>query len=179
MSEPTTITPESTSATTVEGERTSPVSGLVTMRMLSIFSILRKREILAHRHQFGLSEIEWQVMTLAGDQAPFSLSRLAGLTLKDEGQLSRAVKKMAERGLLSRQRKPGGPEIEIALSANGRALYEHMVERAIARDRRLTAEIAPEDIQALWRITGTMISRAQELLEEERNREPIQNAGET
>jgi DNA-binding MarR family transcriptional regulator len=143
------------------------LSGLVTMRMIAIFSLLRRREILAHRQQFGLSEIEWHIMTLAGEHAPFSLSRLAALTLKDEGQLSRAVKKMVARGLLSRQRKPGGPEIEIALTDEGWSVYQNMVQRAIARDRWLTSEIAPEDIKALWRITETMIGKAQELVSEE------------
>jgi DNA-binding MarR family transcriptional regulator len=152
---------------TLEQEQTRRLSGLVTMRMISIFSLLRRREILAHRQQFGLSEIEWHIMTLAGEQAPFSLSRLAALTLKDEGQLSRAVKKMTARGLVSRQRKPGGPEIEIGLSSDGWSVYHNMVERAVARDRWLTAEIVQEDLDALWRITDTMINKVHALMEDE------------
>lgn len=143
------------------------LNGLVTMRMVAIFSLLRRTEILAHRRIFGLSEIEWHIITLAGERAPFSLNRLAALTMKDEGQLSRAVKKMSARGLVTRKRKPGGPEIEIELSKDGRAVYETMVERAISRDRWLTADIAAEDLAALWRITDTMNRKARELLEEQ------------
>jgi DNA-binding MarR family transcriptional regulator len=167
MSQPLSFVPEAANAGTSDKAQTGPLSGLVTMRMITIFSLLRRREILAHRQQFDLSEVEWHIMTLAGERAPFSLSRLAALTSKDEGQLSRAVKKMAARGLLNRQRKPGGPEIEIGLSSDGRLVYENMVERAIARDRWLTAGIAPDDLRALWRITDTMIERAQALVEDE------------
>lgn len=142
-----------------------PLRGLVTIRMVSIFSLLRRAEIQAHRKLFGLSEIEWQILTFAGQRAPFSLNRLAALTTKDEGQLSRAVKKMVSRGLLSRDRKPGGPAIEIDLSDQGRTVYEGMVKRAIARDRWLTEELAPEDIEALWRVTDNMAGKARDLLE--------------
>lgn len=151
-----------------QGGLPASLGGLVTMRMVAIFSLLRRTEILAHRRLFGLSEIEWHIITLAGELAPFSLNQLAALTMKDEGQLSRAVKKMTARGLMTRKRKPGGPEIEIELSKDGRAVYETMVKRAISRDHWLTADIAAEDLAALWRITDIMNRKARELLEEQR-----------
>lgn len=149
-------------------ERTGPLGELVTMRMIGFFNLLRKSGILAQRRQFGLSEIEWRIMTNVGEHAPLSLNRLSELTLQDRGQLSRAVKGMVEHGLLTRERKPGGPEIEIELSEKGRALYASMVERAIERDRRLTSDIPKEDLETLWRITDTMIAKAEDMMEEER-----------
>lgn len=146
-----------------------PLDNLVTMRMIRFFSLLRRSGVMAQRRHFGLSEIEWRIMTQVGDRAPLSLNGLAERTLQDRGQLSRAVKGMVERGLLTRQRKPGGPEIEIDLSDEGRALYGKMVEKAIERDRRLTSDIAAEDLAALRRITDGMIVKAEELMEEERS----------
>jgi DNA-binding MarR family transcriptional regulator len=93
---------------------------------------------------------------------------LAELLLQDRGQLSRAVKAMVESGLLTRERKPGGPEIEIDLSKKGRDVYARMVERVIERDRALTEGLASEDIDMLWRVTDIMIERAEELMEMER-----------
>jgi len=149
-------------------QRSGPLGELVTMRMIAFFSLLRRSGVMAQRRQFDLSEIEWRIMTQVGDRAPLSLNGLAELTLQDRGQLSRAVKGMVERGLLTRERKPGGPEVEIGLSDEGRALYAGMVERAIERDRRLTSGISKEDLEALWRITDVMIERAEELMDEER-----------
>jgi DNA-binding MarR family transcriptional regulator len=142
------------------------------MRMITFFSLLRRSGVMAQRRQFGLSEIEWRIMTQVGDREKLSLNGLAELTLQDRGQLSRAVKGMVERGLLTRQRKPGGPEIEIGLTGKGRELYAGMVERAIERNRRLTSGIAEEDLKALRRLTDIMIGKAEELMEEERRLAP-------
>src|SRR5690606_6279012 len=117
--------------------------------------------------RFGLSEIEWRIMTQLGDAAPLSLNGLAERMTQDRGQLSRAVKAMVGRGLVTRERKPGGPEVEIGLSDVGRALYARMVDWVVERDARLTEGIGPEDIAALWRVADTMVERAEAMLEEE------------
>ncbi len=149
--------------------RTAPggIYGLVSMRMIRLFVMLRKSGILAQRRQFDLSETEWRIMTQLGEATPLSLNGLADAMLQDRGQLSRAVKAMVERGLLTRARKPGGPEIEIALSARGRAIYAQMVEWVYHRDSELTAGMAEEDIATVWRVLTEMMERAQTMLDEE------------
>jgi DNA-binding MarR family transcriptional regulator len=87
--------------------------------------------------------------------------------LQDRGQLSRAVKSMVERGLVTRERKPGGPEIEIDLSDEGRTIYARMVDWVHERDRTLTAGIAPEDAALVYRVLGEMMERAQAMVDEE------------
>jgi DNA-binding MarR family transcriptional regulator len=141
--------------------------GLVTMRMIALFMLMRRGGILAQRRRFDLSEIEWRIMTQLGAMAPLSLNGLAEALVQDRGQLSRAVKAMVGRGLLTRERKPGGPEIEIELSAAGRALHADMVHWVVERDARLTEGLAPGDLAALWRTTDTMIGRAEDLLADE------------
>ena len=143
------------------------LQSLVTIRMIRLFILLRRGGVLAQRRRFDLSEIEWRIMTQLGETAPLSLNGLADGLAQDRGQLSRAVKAMVVRGLLTRERKPGGPEIEIGLSDTGRALHAEMVAWVVERDARLTEDIAPADIEALWRVTGAMTGRAEELLAEE------------
>ena len=140
---------------------------LVTMRMVRLFILLRRGGILAQRRRFDLSEIEWRIMAQLGETAPLSLNGLAEALVQDRGQLSRAVKGMVARGLLTRERKPGGPEIEIELTDDGRALHAAMVGWVIERDARLTEGLDPADLAALWRVTDTMIGRAEGLLAEE------------
>ena len=141
--------------------------GLVSMRMIRLFVVLRRSGILAQRRQFGLSETEWRIMTQLGENAPLSLNGLAEAMVQDRGQLSRAVKAMVERGLLTRERKPGGPEIEIDLSGEGRKVYDQMVDWVHVRDRLLTRDIPAEDAAVVWRVLGTMREQAQAMLEEE------------
>ena len=143
------------------------IYGLVSMRMIRLFVLLRKSGILAQRRQFGLSETEWRIMTQLGESAPMSLNGLADAMLQDRGQLSRAVKSMVERGLLTRERKPGGPEIEIDLSAEGRTIYARMVEWVHERDRTLIAGSPPDDVAVVWRVLRAMMDRAQGMLDDE------------
>ena len=144
-----------------------PLYGLVSMRMIRLFVMLRKSGVLAQRRQFGLSETEWRIMTQLGETAPLSLNGLADSMLQDRGQLSRAVKSMVERGLLTRERKPGGPEIEIDLSDQGRGIYGQMVEWVHQRDTALTEGIPQDEVALVRGVLGTMMERAQAMLDEE------------
>lgn len=143
------------------------VRSLVTIRMIRLFMVLRRAGILTQRRRFDLSEIEWRIMTQLGDTSPLSLNGLAEMLVQDRGQLSRAVKAMVARGLLTRKRKPGGPEIEIELSSEGKALHSEIIDWVFERDERLTAGIDQADLDVLRRLSGTMMERAEEMLEEE------------
>lgn len=149
-------------------EVTVPLGDLVTMRMISFFSTLRRSGVLAHRRVFGMSEAEWRIIREVGLYAPLSLNRLAELTLQDRGQLSRTVKGLVERGLLTRERRPGGPTVDICMAPAGHDLHDRMVERALVRDQRLMQDIVVEDEAALRRIIEVMITHAEQMLEEER-----------
>lgn len=146
----------------------APLADLVTMRMVYFFNLMRRSGVLAQRRLFGMTEAEWRIMVQVGLNAPLSLNRLAELTLQDRGQLSRTVKGMVNRGLVTRERRPGGPTVDICLAPAGHDLYARMVDRAIARDERLTQGIAAEDMAALRRVIEQMIGRAEDALEEER-----------
>jgi DNA-binding MarR family transcriptional regulator len=143
------------------------IYGLVSMRMIRLFVLLRKSGVLAQRRQFGLSETEWRIMTQLGETAPLSLNGLADVMLQDRGQLSRAVKSMVQRGLLKRERKPGGPEVEIELSDEGRTIYRQMIEWVYERDRSLTKGLAQDEVAEVYRVLGKMMERAQSMLDEE------------
>ena len=150
------------------GEATdNPYAGLVTLRLVRLFMVMRRAGILAQRHRFGLSEIEWRIMVELGADKAHSLNGLAEALMQDRGQLSRAVKAMVGRGLLTRNRKPGGPEIESALSPEGRELHKRMIGFVVERDQRLTADLSEEDKAVLWRIAESMIRHGQDMLDEE------------
>ena len=144
----------------------SPLGGLVSMRLVILNTLMRRSMIIAQRRLFGLSEIEWRIMTQVSEGVSLSLNGLADVLVQDRGQLSRAVKGMVERGLLTRSRKPGGPEIEIALAPAGLELRARMNERAKERDAFLTAGIPEEDLAVVRRVVETMICRAEDMLDQ-------------
>lgn len=144
--------------------RSRQMQQLLTMRMVELFTSLRRSTLLNQRRLFKLSEIEWRVMTQIGKGVPLSLNDLAERLGRDRGQLSRTVKGMVERGLLTRNRKPGMPDIEIALAPAGRDLRAEMVELAFQRDDFLTAGLNPADIDVARRVIDLMSDKADILL---------------
>ncbi len=150
----------------LSGKRSGPLAELLSMRMVVLFSIMRRSTIFNQRQIFDLTEIEWRIMSQMHEHAPLSLNGLAELLMQDRGQLSRAVKSLVERGLMTRTRKPGGPEIEIGLAEGGKQLQARMVDLAIQRDVFLTDGIDPADVEAARRVVEQMITRAEVLAEQ-------------
>ena len=144
--------------------RQSPLANLASIRMVILFNLMRRSGVVTQRRDFGLSEIEWRIMTQIGEYSPLSLNGLADRMLQDRGQLSRAVKGMVANGLLTRVRKPGGPEIQIGFTPAGTELYARMVEKAIEREAFLTEGVKPEDLATVQRVLEHMIARAGALL---------------
>jgi DNA-binding MarR family transcriptional regulator len=149
---------------------------LVSLRMVVLFGLMRRSGVLAQRRLFDLSALEWRVMVHVAAYGPMSLNELAEWLVQDRGQVSRAVKGMVGRGLLSRQPKPGGPEIEIDLAPQGEALHKRMNEWAVARDDALTKDIPREEVPRIRDLLNLMIERAYVLLDEERALETGQTA---
>ncbi|MEO5705834.1 MAG: MarR family winged helix-turn-helix transcriptional regulator [Alteraurantiacibacter sp.] len=144
---------------------TSPLGGLVSMRMVRLFTLMRRSTMVTYRRDFNLTEIEWRIMSTVSDETRLSLNGMADRLVQDRGQLSRSVKAMVERGLLTRSRKPGGPEIEIGPATAGKELRARMTERAQERDAFLTDGIPEEDLDVVRRVIEHMVARAEKLLE--------------
>ncbi|MXO59712.1 MarR family transcriptional regulator [Altererythrobacter salegens] len=147
--------------------RNAELRGLVSMKMIHLFALLRRSGLLAQKRLFDLSEIEWRIMVQLGYTAPLSLNGLADALVQDRGQLSRAVKGMVARGLVTRERKPGGPEIEIDLSDDGKLLHGKMIKLAVDRDLGLTDGIDGGALATVIEVTEVMISRAEAMLDRE------------
>ena len=151
-----------------EDGRRAIMRELTSMRMIKLYSLLRRSGTLARRRKFGMNETDWWILAQVGDYAPLSLNGLAERLGQDRGQLSRAVKSLVQRGLLKRSRKPGGPEIEIALAPEGERIYRDMIGLVIERDSELTEGFAPESIEVMRGLVEEMIARAEAMLAEEK-----------
>lgn len=148
------------------GKRTGPLAKLVSMRVVVLFGFMRRSGTRARRRLFDISQTEWRIISQLGPFSPLSLNGLSELLCKDPGQLSRAVKVLVERGIVTRKRKPNGPEIELGLSEEGRVLFDEMIELAIKREQLLTKGIDPADLEATLRVIDKMIEHAEDLIED-------------
>ena len=141
---------------------------LLTFRIIGLLDLLRRSGALANRRAFGLTGIEWRIMSQVGEHAPLSLNDLAELLSLDAGQLSRAVKALVVRGLLERRRRPSSPAITITLTDEGRELHMRMMGLARERNAFLVSGIAAEEVETATRVLDAVLRNAQMLLEQER-----------
>ncbi len=149
------------------GKRTGPLARLISMRVVVLFGFMRRSGVRTRRRLFDISQTEWRIMSQLGPFAPLSLNGLSELLCKDRGQLSRAVKALVERGLVTRKRKPSGPEIELALSEEGKVMFKDMIDLAIEREQMLTEGIDPADLEVALRVIDQMIVQAEKLVDED------------
>ena len=147
-------------------ERT--LRGLLNVRISSLSELLRRSSILANRRAFGLSWIDWRVMSQVGEHAPLTLNSLAELLNLDPGQVSRAVKGLTMRGLLHRTRRPGGPSVMITLAEEGEDLHARMADLAIARYQFLISDLTAQDVEQVVRVLDAIGIKAHLLLDQER-----------
>ena len=150
-----------------DSDRPEHPYGLFTTRMFGLLDTMRRSGTLAYRRGFGLSMVEWRIVTQLGVRSPLSLNDLAERIILDRGQLSRTVKQMVERGLLVSRRRPGGPAIMITLSGEGEILYRRLVALAAERNAFLVAGISEADLACASAVIEAVKKKAQLLLERE------------
>lgn len=148
-------------------ERERSLATMLSMRIVHFFLLLRRSSSTVQPSELVLSRLEWRVMTQLDGAKPLSLTRLAARLMLDRGQLSRAVKGMVGQGLLTRSRKPGGPEIEINLSREGLGIRSAMIDQAGVRDRFLIEGLEPADLAVAFRVIEHMTARAEMLAQEQ------------
>ncbi|MEP7006128.1 MAG: MarR family transcriptional regulator [Sphingomonas bacterium] len=150
-----------------DSDRPEHPYGLFTTRMFGLLDTMRRSGTLAYRRGFGLSMVEWRIVTQLGVNSPLSLNDLAERIVLDRGQLSRTVKQMVGRGLLVSRRRPGGPAIMITLSGEGQGLYRRLVALATERNAFLVAGISEADLACASAVIAAVKEKAQLLLERE------------
>lgn len=105
--------------------------------------------------QFGIRLNEWRVLGLAAAMNPAAFSDVARMLSMDKGQLSRIVKALTARGLISPapdQRDQRA--LSLSATAKGYALYREMCAMADRRNRETMACLTAGEQAELLRLLG-------------------------
>ena len=100
----------------------------------------------AYARRFGLTIPQWRVVAVLARTPGLSAAGVAERTAMDKVAVSRAVNGLVRagrlrRGLASADRRRS----VLTLSARGRHVYERIIPLALAYERRLLAELSPEE----------------------------------
>jgi len=108
-------------------------------------------ELVASTYQalFGLSIPEWRMIAVIAEQDRMTQQMIGLKTRMDKVTVSRAVAALVQRGLLVRETHAGDRRSHwLALSGEGRALYDVVAPKALELERRIFSAIPKEEIAA-------------------------------
>jgi DNA-binding MarR family transcriptional regulator len=138
---------------------------LLSNRLLSLATLLRRSANLLYRRELGLSEVEWRVMAIVGDHASVTLAALVEILGLDKGQLSRAVTNLVRRRILARTADPqDNREVHIALTPHGEEVFKALIALALKRNRDLVSGLDGAEVAALLATLDRLLVNARSML---------------
>jgi len=100
--------------------------------------------------RFGLSIPAWRVVATLGQYGMRTARDIAAHAVMHKSTVSRAVAALEQRGLVARQpNRDDRREEWLALTGEGRTVYEAVVPEALGFEERLVAVLSPQE-QALF-----------------------------
>lgn len=96
--------------------------------------------------EFGITRREWRILSFLITKEGALSSELADHAMLDRARTSRALTRLADKGLVRRQPKPSDRrEVHVFLSDKGRELYEAISPRIVAINRSLASVLAANE----------------------------------
>jgi DNA-binding MarR family transcriptional regulator len=140
-------------------------NALVSNRLLSLATLLRRSANLLYRKELGLSEVEWRILAIVGDHAPLTLATLVEILGLDKGQLSRNVTALVKRRILMRTPDPqDSREMRIALTPRGEETFDALIGLALNRNRELVAGLSGAEVATLLAALEHLLANAKGML---------------
>lgn len=104
-------------------------------------------QIYLRDHQ--LTPSEWRTMAIIGLEGQLPAAEIVDRSSMDKVSVSRAVKKMYERGLLRKtDNADDGRSSLLSLSKTGSAIYNDLVPKVLGVEARMIEGLTPQEISA-------------------------------
>lgn len=114
--------------------------------------------------KYGLMRYDWRVMAALGDDQPLSANEVCERTNMDKVQVSRAIARLKESGLVDRDRDAEDRRRScLRLTRRGQTIYREIVPAARAREAEILETFSVVELQQLDRLIDKLYRRAREL----------------
>ncbi len=141
---------------------TLAMDGFVTVRIVQLAEIISRGASEVFERRFGVKNTELRILVHLGGQPSLAVNELARRTRVDKGWISRSLRGLERRGLVSRSAHPGDSRATlVSLTKTGRALVERFAPVAAARNRRLLEGLDPGEVD---RVLDGLMARAEDIL---------------
>jgi DNA-binding MarR family transcriptional regulator len=132
---------------------------------LSVLSNLVSRTLARlYEQRFGLTVAEWRIMAVLARFGPLSANAVCDRTAMDKVQVSRAVARAVDNGLVDR----GIDALDrrrsvLTLTSKGRGIHDQIVPLAVSLQSNLLGSLSGEEYCRLNDMLTRLYSRAREL----------------
>ena len=116
-------------------------------------------------NEFGLTRREWLVLSFLSEREGVLSSELAEHAMLDRVRTSRALTRLADKKLISRQPRPSDRrEVHVFLTEEGRRVYETFFPRVAAINHELASVLSPAEREQLDHLVNTLQARVHEMV---------------
>ena len=135
---------------------------------LSLLTTVSDRKAQAQiSAKFGMNLGEWRTLGAIKAWGPATLADLARTLYQDKGQLSRTIKSLSQRGLVSSAYGAQGRRSPLfRLTAEGRRQHDRMLRYAGDRNAHLLEALAPRERAQIFQILDKLRNAAEEAYRE-------------
>ena len=135
-------------------------------RLSLISNIISQGISDTYQKPFNLSVHEWRVVAVLGRHPYSTATDIIGYTAMDKVTISRAVKRLIEKGLVERESKDIDRRcMLINLTDKGRAIHAQVVPRVTQYEQQLFDQLSVQERQQLDRLLSKLMGIAAELNE--------------
>ncbi len=110
-----------------------------------------------YAEEYGLSIAEWRVIANLAQSRPLNASAIIERTHMEKSRVSRAVRRLMARGLISGQRQiADNRAVDLTLTDSGRALYRSLVPRALDWERDMLSSLSAAEYRDLMHLLSRL-----------------------
>jgi DNA-binding MarR family transcriptional regulator len=145
--------PDSRADVTVPAQAPLRLAAFLPYRLSLLAERISRAFAARYQLEFGLTIPEWRIMAVLGEDAPCSTQAVIERTGLDRVKVSRAVIRLAGKGLLARRPHPADQRAQLLrLSRSGLAVYRRIVPLAHRMQADLAAALTEAEQRELDRI---------------------------
>lgn len=134
------------------------VHDFLTTRLSALMGSLRRQVTIPYAKSVGLLIGEWRVLSLVAHAGVLPFGELVIQSASDKALVSRRVKSLEKRGLLTTQPETESArrKIACAITPAGKALYEQAIVIARRRQAEVLRTLTRKERESLFAIIGKL-----------------------
>lgn len=114
--------------------------------------------------EFDLTIAEWRVLLSLAGRPGATAAEIAEMWAMEKMAVSRAVRRLERMARIARRVKPEDRRsLALALTEEGRRVFERIVPAANARYREITSAATPDELAELSRVLTKLVRQARDL----------------